>query len=70
MKERFNNQSYKHTLSTVWADYIIWASSQENMSSGFVTMECSNQPVHLQRLARILNFGKKQVQLNLQHKAQ
>ena len=29
---------------------------QEDLSSGFLTMQDSNQPTHLQRLARMLEF--------------
>ena len=34
----------------------IWASSRENLSSGFPTKRVSNQPAQLQRLARKLIF--------------
>ena len=36
--------------------FVIWASSQENLSSGFRTKRVSNQSPHLQRPARILKF--------------
>ena len=36
--------------------YCIWAMSRQNLSSGFVTRQDSNQPVQLQRLARGLKF--------------
>ena len=35
---------------------IIWASSRENLSSGFPTKQVSNQSPQLQRLARQLKF--------------
>ena len=34
----------------------IWATSRENLSSGFPKNEDSNQPAQLQRLARKLKF--------------
>ena len=34
---------------------------QENLSSGFLTMQDSKQPTHLQRLARMLEFLVQQV---------
>ena len=34
-----------------------WATSQENLSSGFVTRLDSNRPAQLERLARSWNFG-------------
>ena len=38
-------------------DYcIVWASSRENLSSGFPTKRASNQSLQLQRLARKLKF--------------
>ena len=39
----------------------IWASSQENLSLGFLTKRVSNQSLQLQRLARKLTFGWQQV---------
>ena len=36
--------------------YHIWASSRQNLSSGFTTKGDSNQSPHLQRLARKLKF--------------
>ena len=42
------------------ADFI-WASSRENLSSGFPTKRDSNQPPQLQRLAIKLKFHLKQV---------
>ena len=33
-----------------------WASSRQNLSSGFPTKRVSNQPLQLQRLARKLEF--------------
>ena len=36
--------------------YSIWASSRENLSSGFPTKQVSNQSPQLQRLARKLKF--------------
>ena len=38
-----------------------WTLTQENMSSGFMTKQGSKRPVQLQRLARILKVGMKQV---------
>ena len=35
---------------------IIWASSQENLSSGFLTKRVSNQPAQLQKLGKKLKF--------------
>ena len=35
---------------------INWASSRENLSSGFATKRVSNQSLQLQRLARKLKF--------------
>ena len=40
---------------------IIWASSRENLSTGFPTKGGSNQSPQLQRLARILKFCLNQV---------
>ena len=37
-------------------DFYKWASTQENQSSGFPTMQDSNQPAQLQKLARMLKF--------------
>ena len=37
-------------------DFDEWVSTWENPSSGFSTMQDSNQPAQLQRLARMLNF--------------
>ena len=37
-------------------DSSIWATSRENLSSGFPTREDSNRPAQLQRLARVLKF--------------
>ena len=34
---------------------------QENLSSGFPTRSCLNQPIQLQRLARMLKLRMKQV---------
>ena len=39
-----------------YEETIIWASSQENPSSGFLTKRVSNQSPQLQRLARKLKF--------------
>ena len=41
----------------------IWASTRQNLSSGFLTKWDSNQPALLQRLARKLKFRSKQVQI-------
>ena len=35
---------------------VIWASRQQNLSSGFPTKRVSNQPLQLQKLARKLKF--------------
>ena len=43
--------------------YDIWASSRQNLSSGFPTRPCSNQPALLQRQARKLKFCLKKVQV-------
>ena len=42
-----------------WRIEIIWASMREHLSSGFTTMQDSNQPAQLQRVhvARKLKFG-------------
>ena len=40
--------------------YIIWASSRENLSSGFPKERDSNQSAQLQRLARKIKFRLKQ----------
>ena len=46
---------------------MIWASTREDLSSGFPTMQDSNQPAQLQRVARELKFCVLQVyQLYLQ----
>ena len=50
-----------------WRTEIIWASTREDLSSGFPTMQDSNQPAQLQRVARELKFRVLQVyQLYLQ----
>ena len=36
--------------------YIIWATTRENRSSGFLTKQDYSQPTQLQRLARIVKF--------------
>ena len=41
--------------------HIIWASTRENLSSGFLTESDSNQPVQLQRLAKIMKFALKEI---------
>ena len=44
-------------LSSEICDQVkIWATSRENLSSGFATRSDSNQPAQLQRLARVLKF--------------
>ena len=40
---------------------VMWASSLQNLSSGFLTKRDSNQSPQLQRLARKLNFHLYQV---------
>ena len=35
---------------------VIWATSRENLSSGFATSKDSNRPAQLMRLARVLKF--------------
>ena len=42
---------------------IIWASTQQNVSSGFPTNRDSNQSLQLQRLSRRLKFRVKQVEI-------
>ena len=46
-------------IHTVFGNFhidVIWASSRENLSSGFPTKRVSNQSPQLQRLARKLKF--------------
>ena len=50
-----------HVLSFLGKCGIIWASSRENLSSGFPTERISNQSPQLQRLARKLKFHLNQV---------
>ena len=40
----------------VFLEYIIWASSRENLSSGFPSKRDSNQSPQLQRQSRKLKF--------------
>ena len=53
------------TLSTTlhYKDHLIWASSRENLSLGFLPKRVSNQSLKLQRLARKLKFQLSQVYL-------
>ena len=54
---------YKNKKSIKKFVNIIWASSRENLSLGFATRYDTNRPARLQRLARILKFRQKKVEV-------
>ena len=55
------SKNYSANCTYVLCRNIIWASSQENLSSGFQAKPVSNQPPQLQWLARKLKFHLYQV---------
>ena len=57
----FTQQKVVLVEGLMWNKCIIWAPSQENLSSGFPSKRDSNQSPQLQRLARKLKFHQHQV---------
>ena len=59
----YKKHLHRHSNKLVSHSIVIWASSRENLSSGFPTKRDSNQSPQLQTLARILKFRMKQVEM-------
>ena len=57
-----------HTPSIHFNGTYIWASSRENLSSGFATRVVSNRPAQPHRLARVLAIASRGIILSKQRK--
>ena len=55
--------SSNQVLSIHFQGAIIWASSRENLSSGFATRRDTNRPAQPQKLARVFKFRLQQVEV-------